>query len=41
MTVFDRANLPKLQADVLAGRVDSDTLLPDLVEHIDTQLYNL
>lgn len=41
MTVFDRSNLPKLQGDVLAGRVDSDTLLPDLVEHIDTQLYNL
>ena len=40
-SVFDRRNRPQLQQDVLSGKVDADTLLPDLVEYIDTEYYNL
>ncbi len=41
MSVFDRDNLPALQSAVLSGETDSNTLLPDLIEYIDTFYYNL
>lgn len=40
-SVFDRSNRRQLQQDVLSGKVDADTLLPDLVDYIDTEYYNL
>ncbi len=40
-SIFDRRNRAKLQQDVLSGRIDADALLPDLVEYIDTEYYNL
>jgi len=41
LSVFDRGNLPALQSAVLSGEIDSDTLLPDLLEYVDTFYYNL
>ena len=41
MSVFDRTNLPTLQKDVLSGKVDADTLLPDLVDWVSCDYYNL
>ena len=41
MSVFDRGNRRQLQEDILSGKVDADTLLPDLVEYVDAEYYNL
>ena len=40
-SIFDRQNRAKLQEDVLSGKVDADTLLPDVVEYVETEYYNL
>lgn len=41
LSIFDNAHRRQLQEDVLSGKVDADTLLPDLVEHVDAEYYNL
>lgn len=41
VSIFHDRNRKYLQADIRAGRVDSDALLPDVVEYIDTKLFNL
>ena len=41
LSVFDKANRRRLQEDVIAGKVDPDTLLPDLVEWVRCEYYNL
>ena len=41
MSVFDRTNLSTLKKDVLSGKVDADTLLPDLVDWVSCDYYNL
>ena len=41
LSVFDRVNLPALQRGILSGEIDSDSLLPDLVQYIDTEYYNV
>lgn len=41
MSVFDKDKRAQLQADVLSGKVDSDALLPDLVEWVSVDYFNL
>ena len=40
-SVFDRRNRPILQRQILSGDIDSDTLLPDLLDYVGTNYYNL
>lgn len=40
-SVFDRRNRSLLQKMILDGEVDSDTLLPDVLDYIETNYYNL
>lgn len=41
MSVFDKDFRSKLQADIKAGRVDPDELLPELMDWIEVKYYNL
>ena len=41
LSVFDKVNRLRLQEDVIAGKMDPDTLLPDLVDWVRCKYYNL
>lgn len=41
MSVFNKNHRRQLQADIKAGRIDPDDLLPDLIEWIEVTYYNL
>lgn len=41
MSVFDKTNRRQLQEDVLSCKVDADKLLPDLVDYVEAEYYNL
>ena len=41
LSVFDKVNRLRLQEDVIARKVDPDTLLPDLVDWVICKYYNL
>ena len=41
LSVFDKVSRLRLQEDVIAGKVDPDTLLPDLVDWVRCKYYAL
>ena len=41
LSVFDKVSRLRLQEDVIAGKMDPDTLLPDLVDWVRCKYYAL